>query len=309
MLKSKKFIGMPVISLEEGQRIGKIKELVINPTTKVVAALLIEQKGWFKDQKFIPYSKVCSVGNDAITVEQNSSVQKGTSLPEIMQLTKDKYIIVDCKVIAENGTVLGMTEEYFVDAISGEIVGLEISGSFINSFLSGRAFLDVALIRTIGKELIVTSNDAPDSLVKINGGLKETVISLKHTGDNLLESTLSKTKELTSSINKRWDELKKEREKRNESCQCGHCEEDKCAENVKTGVNTVGATEEKEAVTVDSTISADAAAAPPTTPETTDEVTVNEETPSPPPEEVAEEAEQVKETEPVEQKEPREQNK
>ena len=120
MLKSKKFIGMPVISLEEGQRIGKIKELVVNPTTKVVVALLIEQKGWFKDQKFIPYSKVCSVGNDAITIEQSSSVQKGTSLPDIVQLTKNKFTIIGCKVIAENGTVLGVVEEFFVDAASGK---------------------------------------------------------------------------------------------------------------------------------------------------------------------------------------------
>lgn len=294
MLKSKKFIGMPVISLEEGQRIGKIKELVVNPVTKVVAALLIEQKGWFKDQKFIPYSKVSSVGNDAITVEQSNSVQKGTSLPDIVQLTKNKYNIVDCKVIAENGTVLGMVEEYFVDAMSGEIVGLEVSGSLINSFLSGRAFLDVALIRTIGKELIVTSNDAPDNLVKINGGLKETVISLKHTGDNLLESTLSKTKELTSNINKRWEELKKEREKRNESpCHCEQCEDDKFVSNTEV-------VEEKKEVTADVV-------------EIKEEITVVEEIQPPPPEEVkVEEAKEIPipELEEVqEQKDPDNQNK
>lgn len=219
MLKSKKFIGMPVISLEEGQHIGKIKDLVINPTTKMVAALLIEQKGWFKEQKFIPYSKVASVGDDVATIEQSTSVQKGTNLPEIVQLTKDKYSLIGCNVIAENGRVLGQVEEYFIDATTGNILGLEISSSMLSSLISGRAFLDVALIRTIGKELIVTNNDAPDKLAKLEGGLKETVISLKHTGDSLLENTLAKTKGLTTGINQKWSGFKGEKENESAPCQ------------------------------------------------------------------------------------------
>ncbi|MEG6617169.1 PRC-barrel domain-containing protein [Peptococcaceae bacterium 1198_IL3148] len=226
MIKSKKFIGMPVISLSEGQQIGKIKELVVDPHSKSVAALLIEQKGWFKDQKFIPYGKVCSVGDDAITIEQSANIQKGASLPEILQLTKDKYQLLNEKVVTENGKVIGMVEEYYVDIFTGDIAGLEVSGSFINSLMSGRAFLDMALVRTIGKELIVTSNDAPDNLVKINGGFKETVKSLKCTGDNLWESTISKTKELTSTINKKLINLKNEKDKNKDKdspCQCGEC--------------------------------------------------------------------------------------
>jgi uncharacterized protein YrrD len=223
MIKSKKFIGMPVISLSEGQQIGKIKELVIDPNSKLVAALLVEQKGWFKDQKFIPYAKVCSVGDDAITIEQSTSIQKGASLPEILQLTKDKYQILDEKVVTESGRVLGLVEEYYVDISTGTIAGLEISGSFINSLMTGRAFLDTTLVRTIGKELIVTSNDAPDNLVKINGGFKETMKSIKSTSDNLWESTVSKTKELTSSINKKLAELKKEKESKETPCQCNEC--------------------------------------------------------------------------------------
>lgn len=196
MRKSKKFIGMPVISLAEGQQIGVVKGLVVDPNQQKVAALLIDQKGWFRDQKFAPYAKVRSVGNDAITLDQSSVVEKGTSLPEILSLYKERLSIIGCRVLAENGSQLGQVEEFYVEGSSGNIVGLELSGNLINSMIKGKSFLDISFITTLGKELVVTSNDALDSMVKIDGGLQETVKHIKDSTSQLWESTLQKTKEL-----------------------------------------------------------------------------------------------------------------
>ena len=85
---------MPVISLAEGQQIGIVKALVINPLLKSITALMVEQKGWFKEQKYIPYSKVRSVGNDVLTIEYKSSLDKTVGLPEIMDLLKNKVDII-----------------------------------------------------------------------------------------------------------------------------------------------------------------------------------------------------------------------
>ena len=65
MRKSKKFIGIPVISLAEGQQMGTVKGLVVDPVQQNVAGLLIDQKGWFNGQKFVPYKKVRCLGTDA----------------------------------------------------------------------------------------------------------------------------------------------------------------------------------------------------------------------------------------------------
>ncbi|GAB6179111.1 PRC-barrel domain-containing protein [Desulfotomaculum defluvii] len=196
MRKSKKFIGMPIISLAEGQEMGTVKGLVVDPVEQRIAALIIEQKGWFKDQKFAPYSKVRSVGADAITIDQGAVVEKGTSLPDILKLFKEKVNIIGCKVIVENGSDLGEVDEFFIDEITGQIVGLEISGSFLNSLIKGKSFLEVSFIKTIGKELVVTSVDALDNLIKVDGGLQETVKQLKDSTNHIWESTLQKTKEI-----------------------------------------------------------------------------------------------------------------
>lgn len=196
MRKSKKFIGMPVISLAEGQQLGTVKGLVVDPTEQKVAALIIEQKGWFKEQKFAPYGKVRSVGTDAITIDQSAVVEKGASLPDILKLYKDKIAIISCKVLAENGAQLGVVDEYYVDETNGNIVGLELSGTLLNSLMKGKTFLDISFVKTIGKELVVTLNDASENLVKSDGGLQETVKQLKDSTSQLWDSTVQITKEL-----------------------------------------------------------------------------------------------------------------
>lgn len=196
MRKSKKFIGMPIISLAEGQEVGTIKGLVVDPFQQRIAALIIEQKGWFKEQKFAPYSKVRSVGTDAITIDQGTAVEKGTSLPDILKLYKEKINIIGSKVIAENGSELGEVDEFFVDELSGQIVGLEISGNFLNSLFKGKSFMEITFVKTIGKELVVTSVDALENLVKVDGGLHDTVKHLKDSTNQIWESTVQKTKEI-----------------------------------------------------------------------------------------------------------------
>ncbi|WP_051688245.1 PRC-barrel domain-containing protein [Desulfofalx alkaliphila] len=246
MIKSKQLVGMPVISLAEGQQIGRVKELVINPDSKSIAALVIEQRGWFKEQKFIPYGKVHSVGSDAITIDQSSNVQKGSGLPDIVKLTKDKHGVIQAKVVAENGKLLGVVEEFYLDTDKGAIVGLELSGSFIDGLISGRAFLDMAFVQTIGRELLIAGNDAADNLIKVDGGLSETMKTIKDTGSSLWESTLVKTKEVTGSINKKLEQFKKQGKTSDEPCSCGHHHSENITPHDSPGVKDAQSPDDKQ---------------------------------------------------------------
>ncbi|WP_347489669.1 PRC-barrel domain-containing protein [Desulfoscipio sp. XC116] len=209
MRKSKQFISMPVISLEEGQQIGIIKGLVVDPGLKRVAALIIEQKGWFNDQKFIPYSNVHSVGEDAVTIRQGAMIQKGGNLPEIISLTKNKVKISGARVVTESGTLLGEADDYYVNQASGEMIGMEFSGSFINGLYSGKAFLDINHILTIGKDMIVCRDQALDEAFKLDGGLQEKLRGVKDSTSHIWESTLQKTRELGSNINSSITKIKR----------------------------------------------------------------------------------------------------
>ncbi|MEW6574508.1 MAG: PRC-barrel domain-containing protein [Bacillota bacterium] len=172
MRKSKELIGLPVVSLEEGIRVGRVTGLVVNPAEKAVAALLVEKGGLLREQKFVPFPQVYSVGANAVTLHRVQHAEKGASLPEILRLFKERATIIGSKVVAENGTILGSVVEYLVDTSTGMINALEIAPTK-PAIVQGIALLDSSFIRTIGKEIVVVSDTAGDSLSIVDGGLKE----------------------------------------------------------------------------------------------------------------------------------------
>ncbi|MCL6610440.1 MAG: PRC-barrel domain-containing protein [Peptococcaceae bacterium] len=236
MRKSKQFQGMPVISLEEGQQVGTIKGLVINPALKNVAALIIEQKGWFREQKFIPFSKVHKIGDDAVTVDRITRAEKGVSLPEILRLIKERVTVLGSRLVTESGTVLGVVDEYYVDLQTGDIVGLEFSGGTVSNLFKGSAFLDINYVRTLGSSLIICSDSSLDNIVKMDGGLKETFRVFSENTGQLLENTYQKTRgwgrNLNQSISQSIEKLRKIRKTGDDpagedTCGCGRNKDEK----------------------------------------------------------------------------------
>ncbi len=241
MRKSKQFLGMPVISLEEGQQVGSIRGLVVNPAFKNVAALIIEQKGWFREQKFIPFSKVHNIGDDAVTIDRVSRAEKGVSMPEILKLIKERVNVVGSRLVTENGTVLGVVDEYYVDLQTGDIVGLEFSGGTVSNLMKGSAFLDIDYVRTLGSAVIVCSDSSLDTMVKMDGGLMETLRNLSENTGQLLESTLQKTRgwgrNLNQSLSQSIEKLRSSKKTngnsatgdpaaREDTCSCGRHKEE-----------------------------------------------------------------------------------
>ncbi|MDD2443617.1 MAG: PRC-barrel domain-containing protein [Desulfotomaculaceae bacterium] len=210
MRKGKRFVSMPVISLEEGRQIGTVKEIVVDPAGKKVAALIVDQKGWFKEQRFIPYNRIHSIGKDAVTIEKTTGVEKAAGLPDIVGLLKERVRIAGAKIVSENGKTLGYVDEFYVDTATGTIAGLEFSGNFFNGMIRGRAFIDIAYVRTLGKEVVVITNEGVENTFKLEGGIQERVKTIKESTGHLWENTVQKTKDLGTSINKSMEKAKRE---------------------------------------------------------------------------------------------------
>ncbi|EHQ87304.1 PRC-barrel domain-containing protein [Desulfosporosinus youngiae] len=189
MKPSRKFLSLPIISLQEGQQIGYVKNLILNASTKSLAAIVVDPKGFFKDQRIIPYSKVVSVGDDAITIGKESHVEKTSSLPELLELVKEKLTIIGTKMVTETGKTLGTADEYYVDPSTGEITQIEISGGKLEGFLNGKAWISAEYVTTIGHDVIVTQKGSENSLTVSDKGLSESFKNLIHTTSHLASET------------------------------------------------------------------------------------------------------------------------
>lgn len=206
MLASKKFLSLPIISLKEGQQIGFVRNLVINPKTKSIAALVVDPKGFFKEQRIIPFNKVVSLGENAITVSSENQVEKATSLPDILQLLKEKASILGIKVMTESGKTLGITDEFYINAETGEISSIDISEGKIEGLFNGKAKLTAEDIITIGPDVIVVDSDCEARLEIDNKGINENV-------KIFFRSASSKASEKSQRLNDYWKKRFKAKDK------------------------------------------------------------------------------------------------
>jgi uncharacterized protein YrrD len=189
MKPSRKFISLPIISLQEGQQIGYVKGLILNAAKKSVAAIIVDPKGFFKDQRIIPYSRVISVGEDAITIDKESHVEKTSNIPELLDLTKEKLSIIGTKMITATGKTLGTAEEYYIDPTTGDITQIELSGGKLEGFFNGKALISAKYITTIGHDVIITQKDSETTLTVAEKGLTDTFKNLLHSASHLASET------------------------------------------------------------------------------------------------------------------------
>lgn len=205
MLRSRKLLSMPIISLEEGFQVGTVRNLVIDPEKMEAAALVMNQRGWLSEQKIVPYAQVRSTGSDAITIDKSASVQKIIKLPELVKLVRLKADPIGAKVVTETGTMIGFVDEYCIEESTGKIVSLEISGKFLENLFTGRALLPSEQIKTIGADIIIVKEGAEQKLEKIDGSLQGTFNSIKQNTCSLWASTKERTMQLSKNLKEKYE--------------------------------------------------------------------------------------------------------
>ncbi|MZP29292.1 hypothetical protein GTO91_06170 [Heliobacterium undosum] len=200
MLASKSLLTRPIVSLDEGQRLGTVRGLVVDPEALEVVALQVDQKGLFREQKIIPYTKVHSIGDDAIVIDRSSQVQRATNLPHLFELIKSKTVIIGSKVLTTLGQKIGVVEEYYFDRRTGKLLTIEIRGHFGEGWFNSRALLPATAIRTISPAMVLVYEDALDQLTPVESAFEGTVKKVSEQTDRFWTSTVSLSKEWGSAI-------------------------------------------------------------------------------------------------------------
>lgn len=154
MKKSTQISGLPIISILDGNQVGKVKSLVINPDKGSVDFLTIEHEDFQVSVKAIPFKKVVGIGEYAVTVDSESAVIDLNEIPIANQLVNKKIKITNTKVMTRKGELLGEVIEYFVDQDSGHILGMQLKLPDKEVALSSESVV------TFGKDIIIVKEDA-----------------------------------------------------------------------------------------------------------------------------------------------------
>lgn len=171
LFKSRRLLAMPVVSLADGQLLGRVRSLVVDPKALAVVALALDAGGLFKEQRVITFAAVKSIGEHAITVEDASAVARLSAVPDLVPLVRQPVALLGAKVMTEDGRFLGSAEEYFFTA-QGTIDHFVVSGGTWRTFLQGKALLPAPAVRTVGQGSIIVKAEAAQELTWEGGRIK-----------------------------------------------------------------------------------------------------------------------------------------
>src|SRR5262245_19985844 len=167
MIKGSQLIGRSVIDMEAAERLGKIKEIIVQRDGERVAGFIVVHGETVVctggKRRMIPASAVYSIGPDALTV-------RGTRMHELAALDNLPRMsdIIGHKMVTRSGRLLGVIGDMFLNGADGSIVGFIVGEGVRNKLenifnpqrprVHGYVRADADL--HVGKELIVVPDDS-----------------------------------------------------------------------------------------------------------------------------------------------------
>lgn len=135
MRLTQELINLPVFSIDEGQDLGKVKDLYLDDKLKQITALYLGSEGLLnRTESFIRQADVVTIGRDAILVQNANVILDQAEIPELGEWLKSWIRRDDLRgqeLNTPGGTKIGRIGDIILDEESN-IAGFSLSQSFVS---------------------------------------------------------------------------------------------------------------------------------------------------------------------------------
>ncbi|HEY3282496.1 MAG TPA: PRC-barrel domain-containing protein [Armatimonadota bacterium] len=150
-------LGMPLMTVQEGLRLGTLKGLEFAAADGRVRYLHFVGAETRADG-VLPWASVRSVGTDAITVDSVSSVLE--AVPPSKQPGEVTADVHDRPVITEGGTHLGKVTDYDINEVTGRIERYRVAtGGFVGRLTHSEIAFPHDAVRAFGQDAVIVADD------------------------------------------------------------------------------------------------------------------------------------------------------
>jgi uncharacterized protein YrrD len=165
MRKGKDAAGLLVITRDSGEKVGKVEDLVLDAQGSRVLGILVDEAGWFKQAKVVPWSAFHTIGLDTVIIDNEASAKKASEVPEMSEVLEGGNVLVGARVTTTDGRDLGKIEDFYFDPETGVVKGFELSGK-------GRKFLPTPASFQAGKDVAFVDPSAMETIIDLKEALR-----------------------------------------------------------------------------------------------------------------------------------------
>ncbi len=171
MKTAQQIIGLPVVSIFDGNEIGKVKNVIINASKGTIDFFVIDSGIRSLSGGVIPADRVLGIGEYALTIQQPDDISDIVKIPAAIELMQKNITVRGTRVLTKKGSLLGETGDFFVNEQNTyNITGVEFVPAD-DSMQSG-IILRSSII-TFGKDLLVVQDDVIDQLIESPHSIEE----------------------------------------------------------------------------------------------------------------------------------------
>jgi uncharacterized protein YrrD len=208
MIKGKEMIGRNIIALSSGTQIDKVHDLVFDHDANQVLALLVDEGGWFRAAKVVPFEAVRSIGEDAVMIDDDSHVVSARDDSRIADLLETKIGLIGTKLLTTDGRDLGKIADVYFDESSGKVMGYEATGGLFSDLSSGRTFVPAPETISIGENAAIVPVSVANQMEEqeaggLQGALKSAGESISGAASSVGESVKSGYENLATATKER----------------------------------------------------------------------------------------------------------
>ena len=172
MRRAKDVIGLTILSLSSGRKLGSVKDVLFDPETNRILAVLVDEGGWFDKARVVPFGSIRSFGRDAVIVPDDTVVVPADSDPVIKRALDRGKVVVGMEVYTTDGRYLGKIDEVVFDEQTGQVQGFEVSGGLVAETLRGKHFVSAAETRATGLQVAFVPPETGTRVEReVTGGL------------------------------------------------------------------------------------------------------------------------------------------
>ncbi|HSK51407.1 MAG TPA: PRC-barrel domain-containing protein [Clostridia bacterium] len=182
MRKGKSVIGKDVLSLEDGAKLEKVTDLILDPAGQRLVALVVDEGGLMSSARVVPIEEVSSFGKDAVVVRGHESIITTSQDPALKEIVDHDERILGKKVFTIEGDEQGSAADVYFDEATGAVLGYEVSGGLLGDVSKGTSYLATEEITTIGTDVIYIRPETAVVLEEQVGGVQG---ALRGAGDTL----------------------------------------------------------------------------------------------------------------------------
>lgn len=158
-MKLSQVVNLPVIDVQEGVMLGKIRSLRIDPQRKQVMACEIVPPQLKDIPRYLPFAAIRRFGPDAAIAGETATMEEKES-QESRILGAD---LLTKKVVSETGRFLGEVKDFTFNPM-GDVLAIYLKAGMGDVFLKGEQPIPIASLLTIGGDFIVLKGDYNDDL-------------------------------------------------------------------------------------------------------------------------------------------------